>query len=282
MTTEYDLSPAGGRRLHVYDTGPTGRDDELVVFWHHGTPNLGDPPAPLLAESAERGIRWISHDRPAYGGSSRLPGRDIASAAADVAAVADAAGVGRFAVMGHSGGGPHALGCAALLPDRVIAAVSVAGLAPFDAAGLDWFDGMAAAGAAELRASVEGRQELVDLLVGSDFDPAIFTAQDHRALAGPWSWLGSVAEAAGAGGIDGMVDDDLAYVRPWGFDPAALLAPVLLMHGTEDRVVPVAHGRWLGAQMGSAEWRPKSGDGHISVLNAGVEALDWLTSQVRA
>ena len=94
-------------------------DPRLTVVWHHGTPNVGTPPEPLLPASAERGIRWVSYDRPGYGGSTPHPGRDIASAAADVEAIADALGIDRFAVLGHSGGGPHALACAALLGDRV-------------------------------------------------------------------------------------------------------------------------------------------------------------------
>ena len=121
-----------------------------MVFWHHGTPNTGVPPEPLFPAAAQHGIRWVSYDRPGYGGSTPHPGRDIASAAADVSSVAQALGIGQFAVMGHSGGGSHALACGALLPGRVLGVVSVAGMAPFDAEGLDWFAGMAAAGAAEL------------------------------------------------------------------------------------------------------------------------------------
>ncbi len=157
MVTELDLELADGRTLHAYDTEP---DDDatrsLVVFWHHGTPNIGAPPEPLFVAAARLGIRWVSYDRPGYGGSSPLPGRTVASAAGDVASVADALGIDRFAVMGHSGGGPHALACAALLPERVLAVVSLAGLAPFGAEGLDWFAGMAASGRASLSAAAEG------------------------------------------------------------------------------------------------------------------------------
>lgn len=149
MVIETDLTLPDGRVLHAYDTGGEG----LPVFWHHGTPNLGAPPRPLFSE----GVRWISFDRPGYGGSTAVPERDVASVAGCAAAVADALGVERFAVMGHSGGGPHALACAALLPDRVLGVVSVSGLAPFDADGLEWFAGMNASGAAGLRAAVAGR-----------------------------------------------------------------------------------------------------------------------------
>ncbi|WP_207795323.1 alpha/beta fold hydrolase [Deinococcus koreensis] len=135
MITEADIRLADGRTLHVYDTGGHGSGHPLTVVWHHGTPNIGSPPEPLFAASTRLGIRWVSSDRPGYGGSTPLPGRSVAAAAADLNAVADALGLERFAVMGHSGGGPHALACAALLPGRVLAVVSGAGLAPYGAGG---------------------------------------------------------------------------------------------------------------------------------------------------
>ncbi|HEV3497620.1 MAG TPA: alpha/beta hydrolase, partial [Actinomycetes bacterium] len=155
MATETDVELPDGRAVHVYDTAVDG--GRLAVLWHHGTPNLGPPPEPLLPAADRLGIRWVSYDRPGYGGSTPNPGRDLASAAGDVAAVADALGIGRFAVMGHSGGGNHALASAALLPARVLGAVCMSGLAPLHAEGLEWFAGMAAAGAAELSAATRGQ-----------------------------------------------------------------------------------------------------------------------------
>jgi len=271
---EFDLDLSDGRTLHVYDTGPDGR---LAVFWHHGTPNIGAPPEPLCPLAAELGVRWVSFDRPAYGGSTPYPGRDLASAAAHVASVADALGIERFAVMGHSGGGSHALACGALLPERVLGVVSMAGLAPFGADGLDWFAGMADQGVASLRAAVAGRaaKERYEAS-GPEFDPEQFTPADHAALDGPWSWLGEVVGPAIEGGPGGMVDDDLAYVSPWGFDPARIVAPVLLLHGDQDRVVPSSHGRWLASHCPSAELRLSPDDGHISILNSSGAALEWL------
>src|ERR1700736_2721283 len=200
MVNETDVELSDGRRLHVYDARADSADDRLAVFWHHGTPNLGEPPEPLLPAAAQRGIRWVSYDRPGYGASTPRPGRDVASAAADVSTIADALGIGRFAVMGHSGGGTHALASGALLPARVIGAVSISGLAPYGAPGLDWFAGMAASGAAELRAAAGGRTALKDYLVATAFDSEIFTPADRAALAGTWSWLGKLAERATAGG----------------------------------------------------------------------------------
>ncbi len=276
MTTETDLRLSDGRTVHVYDTGVDGAGATLTVLWHHGTPQVGEPLAPFVTAGRERGVRWIAHDRPGYGGSTRQPGRTVASAAGDAAAVADALGVDRFAVAGHSGGGPHALGCAALLPERVTAAVCFASLAPLGADGLDWYAGMAASGAAELRAAVAGAAALDELLAASEFDMEQFTPSDHAALAGTWAGLGASAARAMNAGPAGMIDDDLAYVAPWGFDITPVSAPLLLVHGEADRIVPASHSRWLATQSPPAELWLRPGDGHLSVLDAYDDALDWL------
>ena len=154
---EVDLTTADGRVLHAYDVGLTSRSDELVVLWHGGTPNTGAPPEPLFEVARSLRIRWIGYDRPSYGGSSPHPGANVASAASDAGQVADYLELERFAVFGHSCGGPRALACAALLPDRVPAAISISATAPWPAAGLDYFAGMADGTARELRAAARGR-----------------------------------------------------------------------------------------------------------------------------
>jgi pimeloyl-ACP methyl ester carboxylesterase len=213
VVTETDLELRDGRTLHVYDTLADGADARLTVFWHHGTPNVGPPPEPLFPAAARRGIRWVSYDRPGYGGSTPHPGRDVTAAAADVTSVADALGIGEFAAMGHSGGSMSALACGALLPQRVLGLVCV--------------------GRTRRRPGLEG-------------------------------------------GLGGMVDDDLAYVAPSGFDPAQVRAPVLLLHGGQDRVAPSSHARWLATRIPSAELWLRPDDGHISVLRSAEAALDWL------
>lgn len=276
MILEKDIELKDGRTLHVYDTGVNDAESQLAVFWHHGTPNIGAPPEPLFAAAARLGFRWVSYDRPGYGGSSPYPGRDIAAAAEDVAHVAAALSIDRFAVMGHSGGAPHALACGALLRERVVGVISVAGMAPFGAEGLDWFAGMAPSSAGSLRAAAEGRAAKERYEASAEFDPEVFTPVDHAALAGAWSWLLEVVTPALETGLDGLMDDDLAYVAPWGFDPAQVIALVLLLHGGRDRMVPSSHCAWLARRCPGAELRLCLDDGHISVLGASEAALDWL------
>ena len=279
MVTTLDVSVDDGRTVHAYDTGDIeypAHSNRLAVIWHHGTPNIGTPPEPLFAAADRLGIRWVSYDRPGYGGSTSHLDRDVASAAADAVAVADALGIERFAVMGHSGGAPHALACAALLPGRVVGAVSVAGLAPYGAPGLDWFAGMTPSGEASLRAALEGRMAKERHEASAvEYDPQ-FTPDDLAALDDEWAWLGKVAAAASAAGPGGLIDDDLAYVAPWGFDPRQARPPVLFLHGGQDRMVPSSHGEWLARRTRSAELWLRPDDGHVSVLHAGTAALDWL------
>ena len=273
---ETDVALPDGRTLHAYDTGGAGL---RTVVWHHGTPNIGSPPAPLFAAADRLGLRWVSYDRPGYGGSTPRPGRDVASAAGDVAAVADALGVDRFAVLGHSGGGPHALACAALLPDRVLAAASVSGPAPFGAEGLDWFAGMAPGSAASLRAAAAGRAAKEHHQATAGEQDIGFVPADEAALAGEWSWFLTVVTPAMSRGPAPLVDDDLACVSPWGFDPTAIPGPVLLVHGADDRMVPAAHSRWLADHGKNTRLRVVPGEGHVSVLAAEGEAvLTWLAS----
>ena len=275
---EIDVPVGGGRTVHAYDSeaGPPGG---LALIWHPGSPHTGTPLPPLLSAATERGIRLVTYARPSYGTSTPFAGRNEASGADDAARVADAFGVRRFAVMGYSGGGPPALACAALHPDRVRAAVTFACLAPFTEE-FDWYAGMAKDGA--VRAARAGRAARRRYADTDEFDRDTFTDADWAALAGEWGPLGEDAQRAERAGPDGLVDDDVALVSPWGFDLAAIAAPVLLVHGDEDRVGPYAHGEWLHRNIaGSGLWR-RPGDGHVSVLNACADALDWLIAQAAA
>lgn len=271
--TQQDLRLTDGRLVRVYDTGADDAPDALTLLWHHGSPQTGALLEPLVSAATARGIRLLSYARPSYGGSSPNRGRTVASAAADVAQIVDALGVARFAVMGASGGGPPALACAALLPDRVMGAVCLAGLAPFTQ-DFDWYAGMVSPGG--LRAAAAGLEARERYAATDEFDENSFTEADWAALRGAWASLGTDAGRAGAAGPEGLIDDDLAFVTPWGFDVSQIGCPVLLVQGGEDRVIPPAHADWLMRKSRSAELWLRPRDGHISVLNAIPVAMDWL------
>jgi pimeloyl-ACP methyl ester carboxylesterase len=276
--TTLNLRLHDGRTLVVHDAGSSGASDELALIWHHGSPQTGALLDPLLTAAAERGIRLLSYGRPSYGGSSPNRGRNVASAASDVEQIVNALDVERFATMGASGGGPHALACAALLPDRVIGAVTLAGIAPYTDA-FDWYAGMVSPGG--LRAAAEGREARERYALTDEFVENSFTETDYAALAGTWASLGRDAGRAEADGPEGLIDDDLAAVTPWGFAPAGIGVPVLVVQGGEDRVIPSSHGEWLMRTIPTAEYWFRPRDGHISVLDASPVAMDWLRHVAR-
>ena len=272
MIRELDIQLRDGRTVHVYDTGT---DASLTVIWHHGTPQIGAPPDPFLTDWS--GLRWVGYDRPAYGGSTRQPGRTIASAAGDVAAIADALGIDRFAVVGHSGGSPHALACAALLSDRVVRGVCMAGLAPFEADGLDWFAGMADAGAGELRAAVDGEDALAALLASTEFDETQFTPTDHAALGGRLGVprpIGAAGDARWSGRHDRRRSGLRAALGLRSRAGAGARA-VRARRRRPDRAA--AHSRWLADHGQATELWMRPGDGHLAVLDCYTDALAWLT-----
>lgn len=272
MVIERDVPLDDGRVLHAYDTGPDAAA-RLVLVWHHGSPQTGAPLEPVLAAAAARGIRVLSYGRPGYGGSSPQPGRDVASSAADVAAVADAFGIDRFAAMGASGGGPHALAGAALLPDRLVGVVSIAGLAPYTDA-FDWFDGMRSPGA--LRAALQGREARARFAETEEFDPEQFLPADFAVLEGEWASLGADVGRSEQFGPGGLIDDDVAFASPWGFQLEQVEAPVLLVQGEGDRVVPRRHAAWMLSRLPNARLWMRLDDGHVSVLATVPDAMDWL------
>ena len=267
---ERDIATADGRTVHVFDTGAR----TLTLFWHHGSPQTGAPLEPLVRAAAERDIRLVSYARPSYGGSTPQQGRRVADAAVDTLAVADALGLDTFATMGASGGGPHAL-AGTLLGDRVIGVVTLAGIAPFTTE-FDWFAGMAAPDG--VRSAFISRGARAAFVEVDEFDPNSFTARDYAALDGDWKSLGEDVGRSAKWGDDGLIDDDVAFASPWGFDPAAIGRPVLVVQGGDDRVVPRSHGEWMSRRIPTAELWLRPRDGHVSVLNAAPVAMDWLLS----
>jgi pimeloyl-ACP methyl ester carboxylesterase len=287
MIREHSVS-VDGRTLAVLDAGV---ENGPAVFACHGTPGSG-----LLwhgsAEDVEsRGMRLISYDRPGYGASDPDPGRNVAAAAGDVAAIADALGIERFAVEGVSGGGPHALACAALLPDRVVAAASLAGVAPWDADGLDWLDGMGQDNLDEFSAALEGEESLEAYLIGqrdamlagsfeaiADALRSLLSPPDQGILTGDVARFFHAQIHEGlAEGIEGWVDDDLVFILPWGFHLSEIIVPVQVWHGVQDRFVPVAHGEWLAERIPGAEKHIYEQDGHLTIQLGRIgEVHGWL------
>ena len=272
MVTTLDVSLDDGRTVRVHDTARESRG-ELVLLWHHGSPQTGALLEPLVAASAARGIRLLSYGRPSYGGSMPNPDRDVASAAADVVQIADALGIERFATMGASGGGPHALACAAMLPDRICAVVTLAGIAPFSDE-YDWFAGMAAPEG--LQAAFGGREARAAFALIEEFNPDSFVPADYAALDGSWASLNDDVQASAEWGDDGLIDDDIALASPWGFDLTQIVAPTLLVQGGRDRIVPPEHAARMLRSLARGELWSRPTDGHISVLDAAPVALDWI------
>jgi pimeloyl-ACP methyl ester carboxylesterase len=271
MATDGDVLTSDGRSVRYYDTGEAP-NTTATVFWHHGTPQTGRLLEPVVAAASRRGIRVISCARAGYEGTTSLENRNVGAAAEDVIRVADALGLDRFGTIGASGGGPHALACAALAPQRVQAVVSLAGVAPF--ADLpEWFEGMASPGG--LRSATQGRAARATFAETAEFDPGSFTAADWDALAGEWGVLSADAQRAGEAGAEGDIDDDVAFTSPWGFELSDVTVPVLLVQGGEDRVIPASHARRLLGGLPRAELWMRPRDGHVSILRALPVALDW-------
>jgi pimeloyl-ACP methyl ester carboxylesterase len=270
-----------------------GDQDGVPVFALHGTPGgrLNRHPDPT--RYAEAGARVITYDRPGYGRSDRHRGRSVVDVVADVEAIADALGVGRFAVTGGSGGGPHALAVAARLPDRVLRARCVVGLAPYRAEGLDFFAGMDPLNVKEFGWALAGEEALLpelqreleamaarvaddpSKLLGDDWqldeaDRAVMARQDIAAV-----MREATAELA-RGGPYGWVDDDLAFTRPWGFDLAEIRVPVEVRYGAKDVLVPADHGAWLGEHVPGARVLVEEAQGHLADPDQVVQLMSWL------
>jgi pimeloyl-ACP methyl ester carboxylesterase len=265
-----------GRALEVLTSGPPGSQP---LVYHSGTPGAAVP-MPLLEQAAAgAGAQVITWSRPGYAGSTEQPGRTIGDVAADAVAVLDALNVTEFVTLGWSGGGPHALACAALLPERCRAAATLAGAAPYAVDDLDFLTGMAEENKLEFGAALQGREvlepALVEMSEGMDTVTAEQVAEslgglvsepDRRALTGELAgYLAACLSAAVRTGIAGWRDDDLAFVQSWGFDLDSIDVPVAVWQGDEDVMVPLAHGEWLAEHVPGSTWRLASGHGHISV-----------------
>jgi len=276
-----------GRRLDLRVSGPAGG---FPLVFHHGTPGAATPVRALERAAHARGLRLVTTSRPGYGDSSRQPGRAVVDVAADTAAVLAAIGAERCLVAGWSGGGPHALACGARL-DAATAVLVIAGLAPYGAEGLDWMSGMGAENVIEFSAAAGGEDELRPHLLAEceqlkditaaelvssmqtllpNVDKAVLTGEFGEDLAA------SFREAVRTG-VEGYLDDELAFTSPWGFGVDEISAPVMIWQGSADLMVPFSHGQWLASQLPSASAHLVQGEGHLSV---GLGALDRMLDEL--
>jgi pimeloyl-ACP methyl ester carboxylesterase len=282
------VTTADGRTLTVREGGDP---DGVPVLVHHGTPGSSLLYRPHVHAAEEAGVRLFSYDRPGYGSSSRMPGRNVADCAADVSAICDALEIGRFCVWGASGGGPHALATAALLPDRVAAAAVIASIAPYTADGLVFTDGMGETNIESFEAIVVGgeahqaqhEKNVAAMLAANreetlEFLDSLLGPADRAVLTG--SLVDFMFESTHAGIVpsaEGWFDDGLVWVGPWGFDLDSIRVPVLYWHGEQDKFVPFSHGVWLAEHIPGAEARLSPDDGHLTILELRyAEVQSWL------
>jgi pimeloyl-ACP methyl ester carboxylesterase len=293
MQTPVLVPGPNGRALAVREGGDPGG---VPVFVLHGTPGSGMLLTPALDDASARGIRLVGYDRPGYGGSTRHEGRSVADCAADIVAIADALGIDRFCLYGGSGGGPHALAAAALLPDRIAAAAALASPAPYGAEGLDYYAGMGEdnvtgdqallAGEGPARELLAELREMTMTASAEDFMEGIASliSETDRAAITP-EGAAEVLEQARIGvaySLDGWLDDGMAFVcRPWGFDLGSIRVPLLYWHGEQDRFVPLAHGAWLVERIPGVEARLTPDDGHITLFERRLPDVHaWLLERV--
>jgi pimeloyl-ACP methyl ester carboxylesterase len=286
------VAAGDGRVLQVLERG---HPDGKPVLVHSGTPNsrLMHEPEVRLAERQE--IRLISYDRPGYGGSTPWPGRTVADCAQDVRAIASGLGVERLAIWGISGGGPHALACAALLPDLVPAVGVLASVAPWGADGLDYFAGMGELNVDDVRLFFEDRaaarakceQDRLDYLKLSpeqlhELLETLLSPADAAVLTGELAqYLVDSTRSGLAPGAEGWWEDEVALNEPWGFELGAIRTPVLLYHGRQDRFVPFGHGEWLAGHIPGVRAQLTDDDGHLTLTERYLEQIHaWLLERL--
>lgn len=288
--SRHDITAPDGRNLEVITGGP---DDGLCYLFHSGTPSAADVRPGVLEQTAKRGLRFVTFSRPGYAGSTSRPGRSVGDVASDVAVILDTLGIDTFICAGQSGGGPHALACAALLPDRVLATATLAGAAPWPAEGIDWLEGMGPENIEEFHASMSGAEALTPVLereaahlrevtpqAVADALGGLVSDIDKSVLTGEYAqFMATSLRRAVSNGIDGWRDDDLAFVKPWGFDLASIHTPVAVWQGGEDRMVPMTHGAWLAGHVPGADLHLLPPEGHLSLaINRLGDVLDGLLS----
>jgi pimeloyl-ACP methyl ester carboxylesterase len=263
-----------GRELEILDNGI---NSEFAIIFHHGTPDHASTWSDWLEAAAQAGVRALSYSRAGYGTSDRNPGRKVISINTDIAQLLDAKNITRFVSIGQSGGGPHSL--AATCEPRNVGAISLAGVGAFGVDDLDFLEGMGQENHDEFGASIKGEATIEKWMdenagafksvTGSQIIEAfggLLGDADKAALTGGAAeQMAASTRSALAVSFDGWIDDDLAFVEPWGFDLAAITKPVYLWQGDDDFMVPHAHAYWLEKHIPTAQLTFVPGEGHISL-----------------
>lgn len=288
------VAAADGRTLTIAECGDP---DGFPVFLLHGTPGSRIAGQGDASAYATVGARVITYDRPGYGGSDRLRGRRVVDCVADVSAIADSLGIERFAVTGGSWGGAHSLAVAACLPERVARAACVAGVAPFDMPGFDWFADMDAVNIEEIGWALAGEDVLAReiervaaaMLKRVADDPAKMVSDevklsdaDRTLMARPerHELIRQMINEAFRHGVWGYVDDTLCLIRPWGFDVSEIRVPTRVLYGLTDVLVPRQHGEWLARNIPDAEVVIDERGGHLPDPTLVTERFGWLVQPV--
>ena len=282
---------ATGERIDFFDSG-TGSD---LIIYHHGTPGAGPMHSDLLNPARENDLRIVELVRPGYGNSSRMSGRSVADVVELADELADHLGFDRYVTMGWSGGGPHALANVALSPNRCVAAMSLAGVGMFGQDDLDFLDGMgqdnhdefgaALNGESHIRAYLEPIAEELATITGPqivDVMGSLLPEEDRAALTGEYGEnTAEIFRWAVHTGVDGWLDDDVAFTQPWGFQLEDISNPVTVWQGATDLMVPFAHGQWLVSKIANVEANLLEGHGHLSIGEPALaDGFAWLKSKL--
>ncbi|WP_035859093.1 alpha/beta fold hydrolase [Cryptosporangium arvum] len=279
-----EIERPDGRKLEYLVAGP---DDGVPLVMHTGTPSAALLYQPMADAAARHGLRLVLYSRPGYANSTPQPGRTVADVVPEIVALLDHLGANRFVTAGWSGGGPHALACATLLPNWCAAAAVIAGPTPFGADGIDWLAGMGAENIEEFGAAAEGEAKLTPYLEAAAAELATVTADevatalgdlvdavDRNALTDDFATYNAASfRASVSTGISGWRDDDLAFVNDWGFDLATVKVPVAVWQGGHDRMVPFAHGQWLAEHVPGATAHLEPAEGHLSIVLTRFDAI---------